>query len=137
MEIIPQVFIFFAQIFSFPFLFFFPFHRFHLSYSISPLAHLIIVPFSRHPPPKKRKRKKQKENGKTANPAASYGICVYQPIMPFSDLFSSQDHSLCARIPPPSHPPPSLITQQRQWMLYFEQQNLLQCYPHTLHLPDC
>lgn len=46
----------------------------------------------------------QKENGKTANPAASYGIRVYQPIMPFSDLFSSRDRSLCACIPPP--PPP-------------------------------
>lgn len=48
----------------------------------------------------------KKENGKTANPAASYGIRVYQPIMPFSDLFSSRDRSLCACIPPPPHPPP-------------------------------
>lgn len=48
----------------------------------------------------------QKENGKTANPTASYGIRVYQPIMPFSDLFSSQDRSLCACIPPPRRPTP-------------------------------
>lgn len=48
----------------------------------------------------------QKENGKTANPTASYGIRVYQPIMPFSDLFSSRDRSLCACIPPPRHPTP-------------------------------
>lgn len=72
---------------SFHFVFLIPsLHSHHL--------HLIIVPPALH----------QKENGKTANPAASYGIRVYQPIMPFSDLFSSQDRSLCACIP--ATPPP-------------------------------
>lgn len=57
------------------------------------------------------------ENGKTTNPAATYGIRVYQHIMPFSNLFSSQDRSLCACVPPP--PPTStlhlsLIGQQRK-----------------------
>lgn len=54
---------------------------------------------------KKREGEKKKENGKAANPTASYSTRVYRPIMPFSDLFSSQDRSLCACIPPP-HPPP-------------------------------
>lgn len=78
-EIIAQVFIFFAQIFSFPFLFFFPFHRFHLSYSISPLAHLIIVPCSQHPPPKKKeKEKNRKKMGKQQ---------ILQPLM--ASVFTS------------------------------------------------
>lgn len=76
---------------------FLPHLSFCLSHPISPLAPppsisplcLMLQPFH------------QKENGKTANPAACYGIRVYQPIMPFSDLFSSQDLSLCACIPPP------------------------------------
>lgn len=60
--------------------------------------------------PTARKRERggvggEKENGKAANPTASYSTRVYRPIMPFSDLFSSQDRSLCACIPPP-HPPP-------------------------------
>lgn len=54
---------------------------------------------------RERGEKKKKENGKAANPTASYSTRVYRPIMPFSDLFSSQDRSLCACIPPP-HPPP-------------------------------
>lgn len=73
---------------SFHFVFLIPsLHSHHL--------HFIIVPPALHP----------KENGKTANPAASYGIRVYQPIMPFSDLFSSQDRSLCACIPATPPPP--------------------------------
>lgn len=106
---------------------FLPQLSFCLSHSISPLTPppsisplcLMLQPFH------------QKENGKTANPAACYGIRVYQPIMPFSDLFSSQDLSLCACIPPPPTPHLSLITQQRQRMLYFQLQTLLQHYPTT------
>lgn len=79
-----------------------PHLSFYVSHPISPLAPppsisplcLMLQPFH------------QKENGKTANPAACYGIRVYQPIMPFSDLFSSQDLALCACIPPPPNPPP-------------------------------
>lgn len=55
--------------------------------------------------PEKESQEKKKENGKATNPTASYSTRVYRPIMPFSDLFSSQDRSLCACIPPP-HPPP-------------------------------
>lgn len=59
----------------------------------------------RSPARKREREKKKKENGKAANPTASYSTRVYRPIMPFSDLFSSQDRSICACIPPP-HPPP-------------------------------
>lgn len=79
---------------------------FCLSHSISPLTPPPSRHCASHSSP--QRKKERKENGKTANPAASYGIRVYQSIMPFSDLFSSQDRSLCACIPPPphTHPPP-------------------------------
>lgn len=79
-----------------------------LSFSLPPSPNLRLVaapPRSSPPPEKERGGKKEKENGKAANPTASYSTRVYRPIMPFSDLFSSQDRSLCACIPPP-HPPP-------------------------------
>lgn len=64
--------------------------------------HLIIVP---HTPALCKD-----ENEKTANPTASYGIRVCQPTMLLSDLFSSQNHSLCGCIHPTltPHPPLSL-----------------------------
>lgn len=121
----------FVSPFTFTVLFHYPLHflvsplpfflfSFHLSTHNTSISSLCLA---LQPSEKKR------ENRKTANPAASYGIRVYQPIMPFSDLFSSQDRSLCACIP--STPPPhlSLIAQQRRRMLYFQLQNLLRRPP--------
>lgn len=53
--------------------------------------------------PSTEKKKERKENRKLPNPAASYGIHVYQHIMPLADLFGSRDRLLWACIPPPSH----------------------------------
>lgn len=79
----------------------------------------------------------QKENGKTANPTASYGICVYQPIMPFSDLFSSQDRSLCACIPPPRHPTPFPYRPTKAADAVFSAAKPCATLLHRHQPPDC
>lgn len=113
---------------------FLPHLSFRLSHPISPLAPppsisplcLMLQPFH------------QKENGKTANPAACYGIRVYQPIMPFSDLFSSQDLPLCACIPPPPQPTPFPYHPTKAADAIFSAPKPPATLPHHHHQPlDC
>lgn len=81
-----------------PFFLFLPFYFVCLIPSLySHNLRLVIVPHTL--------ALRKKENGKTANPTASYGTRVYQPIMPFSNFFSSQYRSLC--VCTPTAPPPS------------------------------